>query len=174
MSGRLAMIALSGAHESGRLLVDCCCCGVHAAAARALEPSINYALHCMGCHTPDGSEVGGSRARDTQHAAAFLADARRAGNILVQVPGAAQSTLSNAELADLLNWMIENLSSRTEPARSLVTRRGKSLTIAGTRSSGCARYASGCWRRRSAPASVDGTGGGAAMLTTKTGNRGIS
>jgi hypothetical protein len=29
---------------------------------------------------------------------------------LVQVPGAAQSTLSNAELAELLNWMIENLS----------------------------------------------------------------
>ncbi len=26
-------------------------------AAGALEPSMNYTLHCMGCHTPDGSEV---------------------------------------------------------------------------------------------------------------------
>jgi hypothetical protein len=30
---------------------------------------------------------------------------------IVQVPGASQSKLSDAELAQLLNWMIENLSS---------------------------------------------------------------
>jgi hypothetical protein len=30
---------------------------------------------------------------------------------LVQVPGSAQSTLSDAELAEVLNWMVENLSA---------------------------------------------------------------
>ena len=28
-------------------------------AASANEPQVNYALHCMGCHTPDGSGVEG-------------------------------------------------------------------------------------------------------------------
>ena len=80
------------------------------APAYPLEPSINYALHCMGCHTPDGSEVPDRvpAIRKTLLPFSRLPDGRK---YLVQVPGAAQSTLSNAELADLLNWMIENLSS---------------------------------------------------------------
>jgi hypothetical protein len=36
-----------------------------------------------------------------------MAEGRR---YLVQVPGSAQSTLDNAELAELLNWMIRSLS----------------------------------------------------------------
>jgi len=41
---------------------------------------------------------------------AGMAEGRR---YLVQVPGSAQSTLSNAELAELLNWMIRTLSTVT-------------------------------------------------------------
>jgi hypothetical protein len=83
---------------------------IGSAPAFALEPSINYALHCMGCHTPDGSEVPDRvpAIRTTLLPFSRMSDGRK---YLVQVPGAAQSTLSNAELADLLNWMIENLSS---------------------------------------------------------------
>jgi hypothetical protein len=33
----------------------------------------------------------------------------------VEVPGAAQSVLSNLELAQLLNWMVRNLSARAVP-----------------------------------------------------------
>jgi len=34
---------------------------------------------------------------------------------LVQVPGSAQSKLSDGELADVLNWMIDNLSAMPKP-----------------------------------------------------------
>jgi hypothetical protein len=78
--------------------------------APAHEPSMNYTLHCMGCHTPDGSAVPDRvpAIRTTLLPFARMAEGRK---FLVQVPGAAQSTLSNAELAELLNWMIANLGS---------------------------------------------------------------
>ena len=63
----------------------------------------------MGCHTPDGSGEPGRvpSIKDTLAPFAVTPAGRR---FLIQVPGASQSTLSDAELADLLNWMIENLS----------------------------------------------------------------
>ena len=78
--------------------------------ALTYEPRINYMLECMGCHTPDGSGVPGRVPSIKAMLVPFArsADGRR---FLVQVPGASQSTLSDAELAELLNWMIQNLST---------------------------------------------------------------
>lgn len=83
-------------------------------AADAYEPRINYMLQCMGCHTPDGSGEPGRvpSIRDTLVPFAASPEGRR---FLVQVPGVSQSTLSDDELAGLLNWMIQNLS-RVRPA----------------------------------------------------------
>src|SRR5262245_19142779 len=80
-----------------------------AVSAHAYEPAMNYTLQCMGCHTPDGAGVPDRvpSIRETLLPFARMAAGRQ---FLVQVPGSAQSTLSNAELAALLNWMIENLS----------------------------------------------------------------
>ena len=66
-------------------------------------------LQCMGCHTPDGSGEPGRvpSLKETLTPFAKSAEGRR---FLVQVPGASQSTLSDAELAKLLNWMIQDLS----------------------------------------------------------------
>jgi hypothetical protein len=82
--------------------------------AFAYEPQVNFALHCMGCHTPDGSGVEGRvpSMRDTLVPLSTIPDGRR---YLVQVPGSSQSTLSDAELAELLNWMIRNLSDVLPP-----------------------------------------------------------
>jgi mono/diheme cytochrome c family protein len=82
--------------------------------AFAYEPRINYMLQCMGCHTPDGSGEPGRvpSIKDTLAPFSLTPAGRR---FLIQVPGASQSTLSDAELADLLNWMIQNLSV-TRPA----------------------------------------------------------
>jgi mono/diheme cytochrome c family protein len=75
---------------------------------------VNYMLQCMGCHTPDGRGEPGRvpSIRNTLVPFANTADGRK---FLVQVPGSAQSKLSDAELADVLNWMIDNLSAIPRP-----------------------------------------------------------
>jgi mono/diheme cytochrome c family protein len=92
--------------------------GVWADAA-AFEPAVNYMLHCMGCHTPDGRGEPGRvpSVRDTLVPFAKMTEGRK---FLVQVPGSAQSRLSDAELAEVLNWMVDNLSA--SPGASAVRR----------------------------------------------------
>ena len=76
----------------------------------AYEPHVNYMLHCMGCHTPDGRGEPGRvpSVRDTLIPLASKPAGRR---FLIQVPGSAQSRLSDSDLAEVLNWMVDNLSA---------------------------------------------------------------
>jgi len=86
------------------------------AAAAATEPAqANYMLHCMGCHVSDGSGAAGKvpSVRDSLPRLVASAAGRR---FLVQVPGASQSTLTDAELAAVLNWMVRTLSAAPVPA----------------------------------------------------------
>jgi hypothetical protein len=91
-------------------LIGWAACAVCCQAAAAYEPQINYMLQCMGCHTPDGSGEPG-RVPSLRSTLAPFAASAAGRRFIVQVPGASQSKLSDAELAQLLNWMIENLSS---------------------------------------------------------------
>jgi len=77
--------------------------------AAAYEPQTNYMLQCMGCHTPDGSGEPGRvpSIKETLVPFALTPAGRR---FLIQVPGVSQSTLTDAELAELLNWMVRSLS----------------------------------------------------------------
>lgn len=104
--------------------------------AAAHEPRVNYMLTCMGCHLADGSGATGKvpSMRDTLVAFAQLGEGRR---YLIQVPGTAQSSLSNAEVAALLNWMMRNLSASPRPpgvadftAAEVASYRSKRLTDA--------------------------------------------
>jgi len=84
------------------LLVSC-------GTACAYEPQTNYMLQCMGCHTPDGSGEPGRVPSIKETLVPFVQNPN-GRRFLIQVPGASQSTLSDAELAALLNWMVQNLS----------------------------------------------------------------
>ena len=68
-------------------------------------PALDYLLQCQGCHLPDGSGAPG-RVPDLrdQIGSFLLVPGGRA--YLVRVPGSAQSPLSDAALARVLNWMI--------------------------------------------------------------------
>lgn len=105
----------------------------------AYEPQTNYQLQCMGCHTPDGSGEPGRvpSIKDTLVPFARNPAGRR---FLIQVPGASQSTLSDADLAELLNWMIQNLSiskptgfARFTEAEVAGLRRTPLVDVQGTR-----------------------------------------
>jgi len=96
------------------LLVALGLAGVGAADARA-EPDAYtlYAVRCMGCHQRDGAGMGSiPKLRD------FVGNFLRVPGgreFLVQVPGVAQSSLSDAELAAVLNWMLTEFSSDLLP-----------------------------------------------------------
>jgi hypothetical protein len=83
--------------------------------AHSYEPRVNYILNCMGCHLEDGAGAPGKvpSFRNSLVPFAQLAAGRR---FLVQVPGTSQSPLSNRDVAQLLNWMLRNLSTRPRPA----------------------------------------------------------
>ena len=75
----------------------------------------NYMLNCMGCHLPDGSGAAG-KVPSVRESLVTLSSSAAGRRFLVQVPGASQSPLTDLELAQVLNWMVRNLSARAVPA----------------------------------------------------------
>jgi hypothetical protein len=69
----------------------------------------------MGCHLPDGSGAQG-KVPSMRETLATLAASAAGRRYLVQVPGSAQSPLSDRELAQVLNWMVRNLSAQPQAA----------------------------------------------------------
>ncbi|KAI2674678.1 cytochrome c [Pseudomonas sp. TNT3] len=67
---------------------------------------VNYQLQCAGCHLGNGM---GSPANDTPRMTGFVGNFLKVPGgreFLVRVPGMSQSALNNAQLADLLNWLM--------------------------------------------------------------------
>ena len=104
------------------------------AAAAAQEPRINYMIHCMGCHLADGTGAPPDVPSLPQHLGGFLlVDGGR--EYLIQVPGTAYSPLSDAQTAEVLNWMLETFSRNELPedfvpytAAEVARHRGHALT----------------------------------------------
>ena len=87
-----------------------------AAADAATAAHNNYMLRCMGCHVADGSGSAG-RVPSVRDSLVPLASSAAGRRYLVQVPGAAQSPLSDLELAQVLSWMVRNLSRQARARR---------------------------------------------------------
>jgi mono/diheme cytochrome c family protein len=83
------------------------------APASAESPEVLYMLHCQGCHLPDGTGSPGSVPPLSSLASLLAVPEGRA--FLVQVPGAASSALSDAELAAVLDWMIRRFAPGAGP-----------------------------------------------------------
>jgi mono/diheme cytochrome c family protein len=76
------------------------------AALHAETPQVDYMLQCQGCHRADGEGTPGSVPPLRGLVGRFL-EVPGGREYLVRVPGSAQSPLDDAELAALLNWMVE-------------------------------------------------------------------
>jgi mono/diheme cytochrome c family protein len=70
----------------------------------------NYMLNCQGCHLADGSGLPGSVPSMRNFVGSFL-KVPGGRDFLVQVPGSANSPLSDADLAELLNWILTTMSA---------------------------------------------------------------
>jgi len=74
----------------------------------------NYMLHCQGCHTPDGAGAPG-KVPSLKGFMGYFLHVKGGREFLIQVPGAAQASLSDVELAELTNWMLHNFSRAELP-----------------------------------------------------------
>ena len=85
-----------------------------AALPRCASPAQDYLLYCMGCHGAQAQGVPGKVPPLAASLALFMrsADGR---NYLLRVPGAANSALSDTQLAAVLNWLAESYGAPGEP-----------------------------------------------------------
>ncbi len=68
----------------------------------------NYRMSCQGCHAPDGSGAG-AVPRMKDQVGQFL-ETRQGREYLVRVPGSATSALDDEQLAEVLNWIIQEFA----------------------------------------------------------------
>ena len=76
----------------------------------------NYVLHCSGCHLPDGSGKPAAGIPDMRATVPQLLATAAGRAFLIQVPGTSGSSLTDAEVAELMNWMLPALTGRQDIA----------------------------------------------------------
>lgn len=114
----LLCAARAAAGEGGAVQTAAAQAGADPAEAQRLRQGVraDYVLQCAGCHRVDGrgsSRHGIPDFRDSVGAFVHLPAGRE---YLIRVPGAAQSQLNDAELAAVLNWVLEEFSPAQLPA----------------------------------------------------------
>jgi mono/diheme cytochrome c family protein len=79
------------------------------------SPAQLYTLNCWGCHKPRAEGIPGTVPRLANSMADFL-HVPGGREYLVEVPGVAASTLSDAEIAEVLNWLLFTFNKAEMPA----------------------------------------------------------
>mgnify|MGYP001188024675 FL=1 len=79
------------------------------------DARVDYLLHCAGCHLPDGSGVPPDMPslRGDPGRIVSLPQGR---DYLLRVPGASQALLDNADLAQVVNYMMTEFNRDSLPA----------------------------------------------------------
>jgi hypothetical protein len=80
------------------------------AGAAAANPAQDYMLYCMGCHGAQAEGVPG-KIPPLAHALGLYMKTPAGRNYVLRVPGAANSALSDSELAAVLNWLAVSYSA---------------------------------------------------------------
>jgi mono/diheme cytochrome c family protein len=83
-------------------------CLLAVSAFAKVPPEEAYQLHCSGCHGPDGS--GRVDFVPSLRGLVELLESPGGRAYLARVPGVAQAPLESAALAELLNWVLRELS----------------------------------------------------------------
>ncbi|NKB34427.1 MAG: cytochrome c [Pseudomonadales bacterium] len=80
----------------------------------AASPRINYLLYCSGCHRPLG-EGNPPNVPTLHNELGMMMSVPEMRGYLARVPGSAHAPITNAELTDVLNWMLEQFNADTLP-----------------------------------------------------------
>ena len=77
---------------------------------------VNYMLNCQGCHGPDGAGTEDGVVPVMKNFVGHFLQTQAGREFLVRVPGSANAALSHGELAEVLNWMLYEISAEQIPA----------------------------------------------------------
>ncbi len=97
----------------GLVLVFFCLC-TNQLIASDERAHVNYKLHCQGCHMPTGEGALGAVPRLKNFVGYFL-HSPKGRDFIAQVPGVTMSSLNNADLSELLNWLVKAYSADQLP-----------------------------------------------------------
>lgn len=78
-------------------------------------PTTNYVLKCIGCHLQDGTGQSSAGIPDFVGKVGVFASLPEGRAYLLHVPGVIGSSLSNKEIADLLNYVMEMYAGESLP-----------------------------------------------------------
>jgi cytochrome c553 len=92
-----------------RLLLSLIVVGTLTATAHA-SPAQDYMLYCMGCHGAQAEGVPG-KVPPLAHALGSYMRTPAGRNYVLRVPGAANSVLSDEQLAAVLNWLAQSFDA---------------------------------------------------------------
>jgi mono/diheme cytochrome c family protein len=79
------------------------------AAADRSRAHQNYLIHCMGCHGEAGLGLEG-QVPSFKHTLAKISASPQGRDYVLRVPGVTQSSLDDAETAEVLNWVLAEFS----------------------------------------------------------------
>ena len=85
-----------------------------AAFADDQRAKINYQIHCQGCHLPDALGFPGKVPRMNNFVGYFL-HSQEGREFLVRVPGVASSRMSDADITEMMNWLLRTYSAAQLP-----------------------------------------------------------
>jgi cytochrome c553 len=97
--------------SSSKLVIAAALSSLAAAASHAhASPQQDYILYCMGCHGPQAEGVPG-KVPPLAHALGRYMRTPAGRDYVLRVPGAANSVLSDAQLAGVLNWLAQTFNA---------------------------------------------------------------
>jgi mono/diheme cytochrome c family protein len=97
-------------------LAACVLAGLNGVAGAQDRSRQNYIRYCAGCHQLDGSGSPSAGIPDMREQVGYFLHSENGRAFLVQVPGSANSPLSDRELALLVNWIVQTFSAAQMPA----------------------------------------------------------
>ena len=78
---------------------------------------LNYMLNCQGCHGQTGSASMYGAVPAMENYVGYFLHVPGGRAFLVQVPGSANAAISDAALAELLNWILQTQSPEQLPSQ---------------------------------------------------------
>lgn len=100
LAGTVACVAAAPAHADG--------------AAGATLARQHWVLNCMGCHTATGGGIPG-KVPPLANSLGYFTHLPAGREYVMRVPGASNSTLSDQDLADVLNWVLTTMNRDALP-----------------------------------------------------------